>query len=377
MSQALALPAAEAAIQTWIGGFNFAPMPEEQQTLVKQQLRMLIFPGTELLSKPLDLAQAEQAAKEAAAAAAALAAGGGKNGYSGGSYNTGAGVSGYAPVLNGGYGGGNGYGMLPRVVGWGELGGGVGGKQQGPWGAGWGNLKRPNGANGLLSVPGTVGGGSLGQGAGLVPAAAVLGGGAGLQERLPSPSLVEAAGGQGMAAAAAAAGGGGAMRVPEVAAAAAAAGVAGLGCSGGDGGDEEEEEGALVVAKRRRQRSSSQPPWGDEEEGGDLQQMEGAGVGVGVGGLGLQQLAAAGGAAAVAAIAGAGAPGGSAAGGGGGGEDVKGDEGLLVYTGGPPGLAGGAGVICGVKEESFLGMEWQQGTSSSTLPQELQMLLAD
>jgi hypothetical protein len=49
----LALPAAEAAIPTWIQGFGFSFMPNNQQRHVKEQLRMLIFPGTELLSKQL------------------------------------------------------------------------------------------------------------------------------------------------------------------------------------------------------------------------------------------------------------------------------------------------------------------------------------
>jgi hypothetical protein len=51
--QALALPAADAARDTWINGFGFSHMSEEQQTMVKKELRMLIFPGTSLLAKPL------------------------------------------------------------------------------------------------------------------------------------------------------------------------------------------------------------------------------------------------------------------------------------------------------------------------------------
>jgi hypothetical protein len=51
--QSLALPAADAARETWINGFGFDHMSEEQQAMVKKELRMLIFPGTQLLVKPL------------------------------------------------------------------------------------------------------------------------------------------------------------------------------------------------------------------------------------------------------------------------------------------------------------------------------------
>jgi hypothetical protein len=70
--QTLALPAADAARDTWINGFGFTHMSEEQQTMVKKELRMLIFPGTSLLAKPLpQRAAAEPAPLNPGAAATA------------------------------------------------------------------------------------------------------------------------------------------------------------------------------------------------------------------------------------------------------------------------------------------------------------------
>jgi hypothetical protein len=51
--QALSLPAAPEAFHTWVTGFGFVPMTDEQQALVKGELRMLIFPGTHLLTHQL------------------------------------------------------------------------------------------------------------------------------------------------------------------------------------------------------------------------------------------------------------------------------------------------------------------------------------
>ncbi|KIY93292.1 hypothetical protein MNEG_14670 [Monoraphidium neglectum] len=50
----LALPAAHEAEKTWVEGFHFEYMPEKQQEQVKRELRMLIFPGTQLLRKNLE-----------------------------------------------------------------------------------------------------------------------------------------------------------------------------------------------------------------------------------------------------------------------------------------------------------------------------------
>jgi hypothetical protein len=180
-----------------------------------------------------------------------------------------------------------------------------------------------------------------------------------LLERPASPSLPPAAAG----------GGGGSLRqeVP---------GLGGLVGSGDQGGGDEEDDGALVVARRRRVRSASQPPWEDEEEDdGSMQQIGGGPASMGLG-VGLQQGGAPGAGLLLPTGQGVGL-GAAVAGGDGGapGEDRKGDDALLVYTGGA--LGGGVRVGWGGKQEPLLGMEWQQGTSSSTLPQELQMLLAD
>lgn len=47
----LVLPAAHETVETWKSGFNFVDMPEDDVRLAKQQLRILIFPGTEVLYK--------------------------------------------------------------------------------------------------------------------------------------------------------------------------------------------------------------------------------------------------------------------------------------------------------------------------------------
>jgi len=72
--QALALPAADAARETWVNGFGFVHMSEEQQTVVKKELRMLIFPGTQLLVKPLPQRNAAEAAEPASNPGAAATA---------------------------------------------------------------------------------------------------------------------------------------------------------------------------------------------------------------------------------------------------------------------------------------------------------------
>lgn len=72
--QALALPAADAALETWVNGFGFVHMSEEQQTVVKKELRMLIFPGTQLLVKPLPQRNAAEAAEPASNPGAAATA---------------------------------------------------------------------------------------------------------------------------------------------------------------------------------------------------------------------------------------------------------------------------------------------------------------
>jgi GNAT superfamily N-acetyltransferase len=41
----LALPAAASTVDTWVGGFGFRPMTEEEAAATRQELRMLIFPG--------------------------------------------------------------------------------------------------------------------------------------------------------------------------------------------------------------------------------------------------------------------------------------------------------------------------------------------
>lgn len=47
----LCLPAAHETVLTWRQGFHFVDMPEEDVKLAKQQLRILVFPGTEMLWK--------------------------------------------------------------------------------------------------------------------------------------------------------------------------------------------------------------------------------------------------------------------------------------------------------------------------------------
>jgi hypothetical protein len=50
----LVLPAAHETVETWKNGFNFIDMPEEEVAMAKQQLRILVFPGTEVLWKVVD-----------------------------------------------------------------------------------------------------------------------------------------------------------------------------------------------------------------------------------------------------------------------------------------------------------------------------------
>jgi hypothetical protein len=50
----LVLPAAHETVETWKNGFNFVDMPEEEVAMAKQQLRILVFPGTEVLWKVVD-----------------------------------------------------------------------------------------------------------------------------------------------------------------------------------------------------------------------------------------------------------------------------------------------------------------------------------
>lgn len=47
----LVLPAAHETVETWKNGFQFIDMPEEEVSMAKQQLRILVFPGTEVLWK--------------------------------------------------------------------------------------------------------------------------------------------------------------------------------------------------------------------------------------------------------------------------------------------------------------------------------------
>ncbi|KAK9810346.1 hypothetical protein WJX72_009121 [[Myrmecia] bisecta] len=51
--QCLSLPAAHETVGTWMHGFGFAHMPAEQLRAARSELRLLIFPGTEVLCKPL------------------------------------------------------------------------------------------------------------------------------------------------------------------------------------------------------------------------------------------------------------------------------------------------------------------------------------
>lgn len=54
-------------------GFGFQAMTEQEEALVRGELRMLIFPGTHLLIHPLECSQEQQATRQHAAAAAAIA----------------------------------------------------------------------------------------------------------------------------------------------------------------------------------------------------------------------------------------------------------------------------------------------------------------
>jgi len=48
------LPAAHETVDTWKSGFAFEDMPEDQVRMAKQQLRILVFPGTEVLWKTME-----------------------------------------------------------------------------------------------------------------------------------------------------------------------------------------------------------------------------------------------------------------------------------------------------------------------------------
>lgn len=43
--QTMGLPAAATTIGTWMHGFGFVAMPEEQQRAARSELRILVFPG--------------------------------------------------------------------------------------------------------------------------------------------------------------------------------------------------------------------------------------------------------------------------------------------------------------------------------------------
>ena len=55
--QKLALPAAHETVLAWKHGFHFYDMPGDQVKLAKQQLHLLVFPGTEMLWKDIQGAQ--------------------------------------------------------------------------------------------------------------------------------------------------------------------------------------------------------------------------------------------------------------------------------------------------------------------------------
>ena len=50
----LVLPAAHETVVAWKGGFHFIDMPSDQVRLAKHQLKVLVFPGTEMLWKQID-----------------------------------------------------------------------------------------------------------------------------------------------------------------------------------------------------------------------------------------------------------------------------------------------------------------------------------
>lgn len=50
----LVLPAAHETVAAWKGGFHFVDMPHEEVRLAKHQLKVLVFPGTEMLWKTID-----------------------------------------------------------------------------------------------------------------------------------------------------------------------------------------------------------------------------------------------------------------------------------------------------------------------------------
>jgi GNAT superfamily N-acetyltransferase len=50
----LALPSAQSAVATWKGGFGFEDMPDAEARLAVSQLRILVFPGTSVLWRPVE-----------------------------------------------------------------------------------------------------------------------------------------------------------------------------------------------------------------------------------------------------------------------------------------------------------------------------------
>lgn len=49
----LSLPAAHSTVDTWTKGFAFKPMAADQLLETRESLRLLVFPGTEVLHKVL------------------------------------------------------------------------------------------------------------------------------------------------------------------------------------------------------------------------------------------------------------------------------------------------------------------------------------
>jgi hypothetical protein len=71
--QAMSLPAAPETFSTWVDGFGFRAMTEQEEALASGELPMLIFDGSHLLIRQLECSQEQQAARQQAAAAAAIA----------------------------------------------------------------------------------------------------------------------------------------------------------------------------------------------------------------------------------------------------------------------------------------------------------------
>ncbi len=72
--QCLSLPAAHETVGTWMHGFGFTHMPAEQLRAARAELRLLLFPGTEVLVKPLAKPLTVMAPTPVAAAASVAAA---------------------------------------------------------------------------------------------------------------------------------------------------------------------------------------------------------------------------------------------------------------------------------------------------------------